>query len=570
MNIRQGGRKQSILSGFLLFGMLACGLVISSHLSSRWDLTEEREFSLAPATVDLVEQLEDRLQLKLYFNRELEGAEQLLPLRVVLEDLLSEIQIIGGDKISIETVDPTQDMATASQAERAGISALQIPLQGVSRSSVVTVWQGLEMRYQDRSEVIPFLVPTEFEFAFASKVGNLLKPERSRIGFFSREPALPPKVPGMDIPIPEGRIFEELRQILGQRFIVDDLNPQDGDALAKISALVVARPENVSSEELAGIQSYLASGGHVLVLADAFATNVNTLDRREIDSGIDAWLNSYGIYVDSEMVWEDEAGFALELPPQVVELPDGRRMSVPKTASYGPWPVLPDSVLRDLHPVVSALTNIHLLWAHPVRLHQIPDNLSGELMLQSTASARRIPKDSDILPTLEQIEKLRNQALTLGTAEKIPLAVSVAGSFGDEATAAGQLVVLGDADLFTNTGIAFMPISGNRDFAANLFDWLCQESALIGLRTRGGRERRLKNFLLESVKAQGGLSSDLPQAEIEAIEATARAHQRSMRRLISWGNVLLPLVALALAALMHFAWHRRRARNNPYLGERSE
>ena len=565
-------RKQLRLSLLLGLGCLLCLLMITSKLRSRWDLTAEAEFSLSPATIGLLEQLDDRLQLKLYFNRELEGAEQLLPLRIVLEDFLAELKAVAGELMSIETVDPTRDLATASQAQRVGISGLQIPLQGVSSSRVVTVWQGLEMRYQNRSEVIPFLVPAELEFAFASRLGNLLRPTRPRIGFFSREPALPPKVPGMELPIPEGRIFEELRQLLGQRYYVDDVSPADGAAMGLISTLVVARPDQVTAEELAGIKTYLATGGHVLILVDHQETNLQNLERREIDSGIDDWLQSLGVVVGRELVWEDEA-FSLQLPPQLVELPDGRRMSVPQSASYGLWPVIPDRVLRNAHPVVAALSNLHFLWAHPLRLYQVPAQFEATTMFTTTAAGRLLDADSDIAPHLENIERLRAAAFKHGPAGEIPLVVSLSGDFsadpllqpaGENQSKPGQLVVIGDSDLFTNTGISFMPTSGNRDFAANLFDWLCQDTALIGLRTRGGAERRLRSFLQESVEQQGGISASLQREEIESIEATARAHQRNMRRLIGWGNVVAPLVLLGLMALLHFAWHSRRSRRSPF------
>ncbi len=555
-------RRQYRLSVALLVACLLPCLILVSHLDTRWDFTRNREYSLAPATEDLLNQLEDRLQLKLFWNKDLEGAEALLPSRVLLEDLLDEVVALSGGKVSVETVDPTLDLAAASAAEAAGVLAIQIPASDSSGHRLLNIWQGLEMRYQGRSEVIPFAVPNEFEFAFSVRLGNLLRETPPRIGFFSREPELPPSVPGMELPLPPGRVFDELRNIAGLRFGIVDISPAKPEELENLAALVVV-PESLTPEELSGIQGYLEKGGHVLVLFDRHRTEPSTMVRTPIQSGIEEWFAELGIYPSNQLLW-DESCFQIPIQPQVVELPDGRRMRVPQNVGYGVWPLLPSEHLSDGHVVVSALGNLHFLWAHPIHLKDVPEGLTGEVLLQSTEESWLLSGESSIEPTLENVEKLRSQAIGSGPPHSYPLGVALSGSkFADS----GLLVVLGDSDFLTNAGLALLPNSGNRDFAANLFDWLSQDAAFIGLRTRGNDLPPIRNFFKESVESQGGVQANYKREEIETLESEARTYQRSQQRLWAWGNVLVAPLLLLLLAAAHFMWHARRGRKPWSAGE---
>ena len=75
-------RRQAIWTALLLLGITVLGVGLAQKLRWRVDLTEESLYTLSPALVEMVENLDDRLQLKLYFNRDVEGAEHLLPQRL--------------------------------------------------------------------------------------------------------------------------------------------------------------------------------------------------------------------------------------------------------------------------------------------------------------------------------------------------------------------------------------------------------------------------------------------------------------------------------------------------------
>ena len=72
-----------------------------------------------------------------------------------------------GEEVVVETVDPTVDMVASRDAEHVGIEPITITDKEIGGISVDSLYQGLEMRYQNQSAVIPFVIPVEFEFSFS-------------------------------------------------------------------------------------------------------------------------------------------------------------------------------------------------------------------------------------------------------------------------------------------------------------------------------------------------------------------------------------------------------------------
>lgn len=551
-------RRQAFLSAGLLIAITVMAVGLAQHVRARLDLTAEQRYTLAPALVEMVQGLDDRLQLKLYFNRDVEGAEHLLPQRLVIQDRLAEIAALGGDRVSIETVDPTTDLLAAREAEHLGIEAVTITDARVGGVSVERLYQGLELRYLDRSELIPFVVPDEFDFAFASRLAALLQgAERPVVGFFSREPLLTPPVPGLDQVASPDRIFEEFREALGGRYAVRDL-PRLGPSAPvpdDLVTLVVARPENVSVAEADALRAYLETGGRILMLVDHEKIDQAAgFARESFDTGVDDLLAGYGLTVHPQFVWDPECR-SVPVDVQVVPGPDGTPIRNPIYAPYGLYPVVRGDGLSASHIATAQLEEADLIWAHPVVYRETELALEAEVLMRSSPQARVLPAETELDISRSNVQLMDALAGRQKTVQAFDLAVALRGSFAADAPE-GVLVVIGDTDLFQNPTLQAAP--SNRKLAENLIDWLAADERLITLRTRGDAPRQLRDFYAEALLAAGGPSED--EAEARARDKQAREARDRMERWISWSNVLLPPLFLVLAALAHFAQQRRVAR----------
>lgn len=558
-------KRQNLLSALLVIGIVFCGVVLTQRMRWRWDLTEEKVYSLSPTLVDLIGQLDDRLQIKLYFNKDIEGAEHLLPSRLSIQDRLEEIAALGAEYVAIETVDPTTDLVAARDAEHIGVVPVTITDSRVGGVSVEKLYQGLEMRYQDQSALIPFVVPDEFEFAVASRLAALLRgPTRPVLAFFSREPHLPPPVPGIDQKAPPERVFENLRDNLADRFAIRDFRTFNADKPVPddVVGLIVARPEGVTPQELEQIDAYLKRGGHVLMLVDQEKVKAEQgLASDPLETGVEQWLNGYGITVHKELVY-DERCKSVPVDVQLVTLPDGSQARNPVYLPYGLYLQVQQDGLNASHIVTSGLEMVELVWAHPVTFHQgAGSELSAETLLRTSSQAHVLAPGTKLGMNRSNVELLASMAGRSGKAQHFDLAVAVSGKFGADATADGMLVVVGDSEVFHN--VTFQGGSHNAAFADNLIDWLAQEESLIGLRSRGRKQRPLKNFYLDAIEAAGGLQES--DAQNRGIDRAARNYRDQMESRIAWLNVLLPPILLLIAGIAHFTFHRRRAKR-PYSG----
>jgi gliding motility-associatede transport system auxiliary component len=579
-------RRQALLSGLLLTGIVFLVVVLAQSVRLRGDLTEEKIYTLSPVLLDQLDQLEDRLQIKLYFNREIEGAEAMLPARLSIQDRLEEIAAAGGEFVSVETVDPTTDLVAARDAEHIGVTPITVTDARVGGVSLEKLYQGLEMRYQERSELIPFVVAKEFEFAFSSRLASLLRGgQRPVIGFFSREPVLPPPVPGVDQVAPEERVFENMRDVLAERYAVRDFRSfsRETPVPTDIVALVVARPEAVTAEELAQIDLYLQSGGHVLMLVDHEEVLPREgFNKRPFETGLDAWLLANGVRVAEEFLY-DERCRPMPAGVQQVRQPDGSLANNTFYMPYGLYPVFRDDSFSAGHVVSARLEEVEMLWAHPVVFQAVEgSDLKAESLMRSSAQSYLLDPEVALATSQSNIQLLQAKAAQAGAPRPYDLVVAVSGHFGQQPAQAtitnpppalrgtseppaaqqpqaeGLLVVIGDSEVFHN--LTLRGGSSNAKFAQNLVDWLAQDESLISLRSKGRRSRLLKDFFLQSVLDQGGpAETDLQNRKIDK---QARAYRDSMERRIAWANVLVPPLLLLVAALAHFAVHRKRARRH--------
>ncbi|MBN1220380.1 MAG: Gldg family protein [Anaerolineae bacterium] len=122
---------------------------------ARVDLTENNEYSLSPATRDLLSNLQEPLLIRGYFSEKTHPL--LAPLVPNIRDMLAEYKIASNGKVVVEIIDPLQDAEKEKEANQTyGIQPT--PLQAADRygASVVNAYFDILIRYGDQNEVLGF------------------------------------------------------------------------------------------------------------------------------------------------------------------------------------------------------------------------------------------------------------------------------------------------------------------------------------------------------------------------------------------------------------------------------
>ena len=156
-----GESARGVRRGATLFTLLAVANLLlvnvwAARLTGlRADLTQQREYSLSQTTKDLVSNLQEPLLIRAYIS---ERSHPLLnPLRPRVQDMLREYQIAGGDMVSAEVVDPTNDAELEAEATQTyGIQPTPFQVEGRYEASIINAYFDILLRYGDQDVVLNF------------------------------------------------------------------------------------------------------------------------------------------------------------------------------------------------------------------------------------------------------------------------------------------------------------------------------------------------------------------------------------------------------------------------------
>jgi len=123
--------------------------------TARLDLTAQREYSLSPTTLALLNTLEEPLLMRGYFS---ERTHPLLaPLVPTIRDMLEEYRIASNGKVTVEIVDPLKDPEKGNEAVQTyGIQPTPLQITDRYGASVVNAYFDILVRYGDKYETLNF------------------------------------------------------------------------------------------------------------------------------------------------------------------------------------------------------------------------------------------------------------------------------------------------------------------------------------------------------------------------------------------------------------------------------
>ena len=149
--------RQKALIAVILIGLnlLAANMWLSKLTSARLDLTNDKEYSLSPATLDLIGNLNEPLMIRGYFSAKTHPL--LSPLVPRIQDMITEYQIASKGSITASFVDPKFDEEVESEANRQfGIKPVPFQVAGRYESAVVNSYFDVLIKYGDQYVTLGF------------------------------------------------------------------------------------------------------------------------------------------------------------------------------------------------------------------------------------------------------------------------------------------------------------------------------------------------------------------------------------------------------------------------------
>ncbi|MDW8449678.1 MAG: Gldg family protein [Anaerolineae bacterium] len=148
-------RTANLTSGLVALNLVAVNVWMGPLQALRADLTAQREFSLSPATLNLLSELQEPLLIRAYISEKTHPL--LAPLTPRVRDMLREYQIAGRGQVTAEVVDPITDPNLEAEAARTyGIQPTPVQVAGRYEASLINTYFDILVRYGDQNTVLNF------------------------------------------------------------------------------------------------------------------------------------------------------------------------------------------------------------------------------------------------------------------------------------------------------------------------------------------------------------------------------------------------------------------------------
>jgi len=479
-------------------GSLICLNILASYAPLRWDLTEEKRYTLSEATVRVVRNLDRQLLIKGYFSPEMQPPFHDLERQV--RDILDEYEAAAEGRIRVAFANPEGNKELEDEASGFGIQPVRSDYMGDTKVELRVVYKGLAFVYADRQETIQDLGPQEnLEYLFTDTIKRVTTKDEAKktIGFLAGHGEL------IDL---EG-VTQAFNELFGARYTVKPVPADSGVIDDEVDALIVLNPTGMVGERAKfEIDQFLMKGKPVAFLLSTIAQ-----DRRfpigranPVVTTLEGLLEGYGLSLKREVILDlQHSTQMLMATPQGIVIVNN------------PLAMVTGNINRE-HVMVKDLPAMSLPFSSPIEIKEELAKKEGttvEVLISSEATARARAGVTDIMPGPDADILKEQPGDRTGP---FPIAVSVLGPFSSQypgkpipPAAPAQMQgmqgmqapppddsgrqVIDQVErnrIFVMANGEFL-ISRNRLQRAsvvllqNLIDWLVQDEDLIAIRSKG-------------------------------------------------------------------------------------
>ena len=490
----------------LVLGLCGALLALSHIRRVRWDLTDDRHYSLSEATKTLLKQTDAPIEVTLLLDGDLNAG--FTRLKKATEELMDEMSVYADLSLTLPSREGTE------LQDSLGLRPIVIhEREQNGKTAQTTIYPYALISYKGRGAVVTLLKNTrglsgeenlnnsieQLEYAFAEALHRLQQTELPRIAIIEGHGE------------PDERYVWDLEQTLSQYFYVDRgaiIIPEQGvdvHLLDCYKAIIIANPQTAFSDiERFIIDQYIMRGGTVLWVVNGvrFSNDVLQSDGFTpiipLDLGITDMLFRYGIRINPALVQDLQC---MTIPVNVSEDPQ-----TPNLQPF-PWTYAPLLLTSNSSPITRNTGQVMSTFVSPIDAVGGEDGIDKRILL-ATSTATRVtttPGEVNLNDLQPDLEAFRYQY--------VPVAVSLEGTFNSafahrmmpdsivsdepirKQSVATRQVVVGSGSIIMNEveRNQVLPMGydrynqiqfSNRDFIANVLLWLTDSEGLIQLREK--------------------------------------------------------------------------------------
>lgn len=518
-----------------VLGLFLCLYGTLQDRPVRWDMTDDKRYSLSDATKTLLKATDEPIEVTLLLQGDLNAGFRRL--KKATEETLEEMSVYGELEI--------RKLEDSKIADSLGLRPIVIhEREQNGKTAQTTVYPYALVRYKGKNGVVSLLKNTRglsgeenlnasiegLEFAFAEVLHLLQQTETPRIALLEGHGE-----------IDEAHTYD-LMTALSRYFQVDrgalDADTLDVHVLDGYQAIIIANPQTAFSErERFVIDQYIMRGGSVLWAVNGVRFSEDVLQREgftpvlALDLGLTDMLFRYGVRINPALVQDVQC---LPIPVNVSSDP-----SQPNLQPM-PWTYAPLLLTSQGSPITKNLGQVSSTFVSPIDAVGGEDGIDKRVLL-ATSTATKVtgtPAEVDLSDMNPDIEDFRYQY--------VPVAVSMEGVFpsayahrmmpdgivSDEPirkeSVPTRQVVFACGSILANDlqkgqalPMGYDRYSGmqfsNRDVAVNAVLWLTDTEGLIALREKSVALRLLNDKRAHDERLQVQLVSTISPVALLAL-----------------------------------------------------
>jgi ABC-2 type transport system permease protein len=432
--------------------------------------------------------------------------------------MLDEFRTYSNNNIEYEFINPSENPDKKQQNEiykqlfDKGLRPTNLEVKEESGTSQQVIWPGALVSYKGREAPWKLLktqlaVSSEgqlnnsiqaLEYEFATCLRNLTSNVHHEIGFIEGHGEL------------DTMALEDIKNALGEFYGLKRIRIDSQlNALKNVSAIVIAKPDSAFSEkDKFIIDQFIMNGGKVLWCIDPLETRFDSLARTgrtlavPYQLGIEDMLFKYGARINNNLI--------LDLQCSALPVNKAFRGQQPKI-ELEPWLFSPIILPTQNHPIVKNLDAIKFEFVSSIDFVEAP-GIEKTVLLTTSKNSKTINAPVRVDMRMMQVQPDETQfkngfqsvaVLLEGEFESIyknRVSPAIAGSkeIGFKANGVKtKMIVIADGDIIkndvqTSSGKTY-PLGydkytkqqfGNKDLILNCINYLCDDSGLIGIRSR--------------------------------------------------------------------------------------
>ena len=518
--------------------LVACAaLVALSHVwVVRWDMTDDRHYSLSEASKTLLKQTDAPVEVTVLLDGDLNAGFRRL--KKATEETLEEMNVYARI---------TRTPRNPRILDSLGLNLIVIhEREQNGKTAQTTVYPYALMRYKGRKAVVTLLKNTrglsgeenlnasieQLEFAFMEALHLLQQTETPRIAILEGHGE------------PDEAHTYDLMTALSKYFQVDRgsiiENPEsiiDNRILDPYKAVLIIKPQTAFSDtERFVIDQYIMQGGTVLWAIDGVRFSEQVLQSEgftpimALDLGLTEMLFRYGVRVNPALVQDIQC---LPIPVNVSSDP-----SQPNLQPM-PWTYAPLLLTSEGSPITKSLGQVMSTFVSPIDAVGEDDGIEKRILLATSTASRVTGTPGEV--NLSDMNPDRSAFKY----QYVPVAVSLEGIFGSayahrmvpegvkatnitkqsprtrQVVIAGGSIPLNEVQKNQALPMGYDRYSGmqfsNRDFIVNAVLWLTDAEGLISLREKTVALRLLNDKRAHDYRTQVQLVSTISPVAILAL-----------------------------------------------------